>query len=107
MMSQYVDHRLTVFDSASGGNLLTEHCLLAVVVHEWTENKLRPAPRAVDCPARQATRHFLHILLSVTTIDAQSVKLHDLTSVVLVDSRLAFLGLLRLRLLRILIWVAH
>src|SRR5438128_8489727 len=107
MMSQYVDHHLTVFDSASGGNLLTEHCLLAVIVHERTENKLRPAPRAVNRPPRQAARHLLHILLSVTAIDAQSVKLHDLTSVVLIDSRLAFLGLLLLRILRILIWVAH
>src|SRR5262245_4314211 len=98
MTSQEVDHGLAVLHPAACVNLLPEHGLLAVVVHKRSKDKLSTLTRTINSPARQTARDFLHILLGVASFDTKRVKLHDLTRVVLVDTRLAALKRLHLSL---------
>jgi hypothetical protein len=62
MMREDVDYHLTVLDSAARGDLLAQHGLLAVVVHERTENELSALTRSIKRPSGQTPRDFLHVL---------------------------------------------
>src|SRR5262245_19227057 len=114
MMSKDVEHFKSVVDTARR-DLVPQDDLLAVVMRARVEEEgarrspcgfatqrvHRPAiccppARLKDGPAGETARDFLHVLLSVTTVDAESVQLHQLASVVFVyaASRLLLLLLL-------------
>src|ERR1051326_6054625 len=112
MMGENVEHHQSVFHAATGGNLMTENNLLAVVVCAWVEKERTgssphgiaesgvaltitrqdhghccgAAARLKDRPTGKAARHFLAVLLRVTTVDAERVQFHQLARVVLVDA---------------------
>src|SRR6185369_10989933 len=80
-----------------------------VVFCNFAKERLRSTPgtaRMKNGPAGKATGHFLNILLTVSAINPESVKLHQLPGVVLVYSPASLrrgrtlLGLARRRLLR-------
>src|SRR6266542_1745353 len=85
MRGEHVNHRVTVLDPAARGNLFAEHGLLAVVVHELVEVKIAAGARVADRPSGEASRHFLHVFLRVTSVNAERVQLHDLARVIFVQ----------------------
>src|SRR5690349_7138936 len=112
MMREDVEHHQSIFHSATGRNFVTEYYLLAIVMRAWIEEERAgralhglaqssvaltgvrhdrgncgsAAARLKDGPTGKATRHFLHVLLRVATIDSERVQLHQLARVVLVDT---------------------
>src|SRR6185369_12853165 len=110
VMGQDVEHRQPVFDSTTGWDLVTENCLLPVVMHArveeertgisatgFTHHRIHgrsATARLKDGPASKAARYFLHVFLCVTAIDAECVQLHQLARVVFIDA--ASLSLWRL-----------
>src|SRR5215213_4633368 len=112
-MRENVEHHQSVFHPTARRDLVTENELLAVVMRAHVEEEssgsalhgvapscvaaltvtrhdrrhcCRAATRLEDGPTRKTTRHFLHIFLSVTTIDSERVQFHQLACVVLVDA---------------------
>src|SRR6185503_21388512 len=95
-----VEHVLSVFHPASRGQLVAKDNLLAGVVNLRAENESATLRRRFDRPAGEGTSDVDHILLGVSAIDSQSVKLEQLPSVVFVQAwALALLWLLSLALL--------
>src|SRR5271167_3115722 len=84
-------------------DLVPEHHFFARLMLTRPVNKTSTLARLVDGPTGEDARHLGHILLGVATVDAEGVQLHQLTSVVLVESAATFLlivlpvGLLLLR----------
>src|SRR6185369_10153531 len=92
MMGQDVEHRQPVFDATTGGDLVTEHRLLAVVVYARVEEERAcvattgfthhrvhgrtTAARLKDGPTSKAARDFLHVFLGVAAVDTECVQLH-------------------------------
>src|SRR5215213_8497244 len=98
MVRNHVEHLLTVLDSASPRKLDAEYCLHFGVVHFGTENKNRILLRVYDCPARKGARNFNNVLLCIAAIHTKGVKLHQLASVILIETGAASLRIaLRLR----------
>ena len=71
---------------AARGNLVSQHDLLAAVVHERGEHEFRLGSRQLDGPPGEAARHRDHILLRVAPVDAQRMQLHQLAAVILVET---------------------
>ena len=107
MVRQDVDDRLAIFDAAARRNLVAEHRLFAVVMHERAEDEAAAAARLHNRPAGEAARDLLNVLLRVAAFDAQRVQLHQLARVVFIDAGLALLGLLRGGLCALLLLGAH
>jgi hypothetical protein len=63
----------------------TEHDLFALVVNARLETEARFAARLANRPAGKTARDFVHVLLRVAAVDPQSMKLHQLARVVLVE----------------------
>ncbi len=64
---------------------MAEHQLLARVVHLRTENEAAALCGRLDRPAREGARDVDHVLLCVSTVDAQRVQLEQLAAVVLIQ----------------------
>src|SRR6185295_15378986 len=102
MARKDVEHRQTIFDSTACGNLVTQNCLLAVIVRAVVEEERScistscfshhrihcraTAARLEDGPTSKTTSYFLHVFLRVATLDAECVELHQLARVVFVDT---------------------
>ena len=86
MRGQDVEHFLAIVLAAAGLDLVSEHDLLAVVVHARLELEAAALPRVRNRPTRERARHFLHVLLRVAAVDAKRVQFHQLARVVLVQS---------------------
>src|SRR5262249_26245972 len=84
-----VDDSQPIADAAAGRYSHAQYGLRAGVVHPGPEDEARALIQAIDSPAGQATRNLLDVLLSIAAINAQSVKLKQLSRVIFVDSRLA------------------
>jgi hypothetical protein len=92
MMSKNINHHLAVFDTAARRNLVAKYEFLSVVVHSRAEYELSALPRPIESPTSEATRNLLYILLGISPFYAKGVKLHNLTSIVFVNTRLPALS---------------
>ena len=118
-MGYDIKNHQAIFDATAGGNLVAQDDLFAVVVHARSEDKFAGAftriashqgcrccarsARLKNSPAGETTRYFLHVLLCVSAIDAESMQLHQLACVIFVDA-----APLLLLLWSLLLWVvAH
>src|SRR5687767_3576176 len=124
MASKKIQHLQAVVDPAPRRNLLPQDNFLTIVVNTCIEEKgasIRASgfahqrgygggastTRRKDGPTRKAARHFLHILLRVTTFNAQRVKLHQFARVVFVyPTPLPLPVWLRLRSWLLSVWIA-
>ena len=88
---QEVEHQLAVLLAAAGLDRLSEHDLLAIVVHPRLESERAALARIGDRPAGERARDFLDVLLRVAAVDAERVELHQLARVVLVEAAAAVL----------------
>src|SRR5215204_1317398 len=111
MMGQDIEYRQPVFDSTARGDLVTEDGLLTIIMHTRVEEERAGVPtsrfihhrvhngsataRLKNGPTGKASRHFLHVFLCVTAIDAECVQFHQLTRVVFIDAATLSLRLLR------------
>src|SRR5262245_3330076 len=103
MMREYVQYCQAIFHSTPRGNLVAQHCLLAVVMSArikeesscastcslTTQQRIsccRTSTRLENCPAGKTTRDLLNVLLCVTAINTQRMQLHQFASIVLIDS---------------------
>src|SRR6185369_7510127 len=100
MVGKDVEHHQSVLDSTAAWDLVTENNLLAVVMRTCIEEECSGIPsRAVahycverrgaaarlkDGPTSEAPRNFLHVFLSVATVDTERVQLHQLARVVFI-----------------------
>src|SRR5215470_10554608 len=74
------------FALSTAFNLVPEDHLFSRLMHAIVEEELSAASWFLDRPSGQDARQFGHILLRVTTVYAQRVQLHDLASVVLIQT---------------------
>src|SRR5215510_5884158 len=88
MLREDLDHALAVVLPAAGRDAVTEHDLLARVVHERPEDEAPLDTRTIDRPAGEPARYFGDVALRVAAVHAEGVQLHQLTRVVLVEPRL-------------------
>ena len=86
MPRQNIEHHLSVFHAAAGGNLHAQHGLLAFVVNAIVVNEFAATVRLSDGPPGETAGYFDDVLLRVSAIDAQSVQLHQLARVVFVQA---------------------
>ena len=86
MCSQQVEQPFTFRDALARRELLTEHGLRAGVMQNRIEAERGRFIRTFHRPAGEYTRGLCHILLTVSTVDAQRVQLHQLAGVVLVQA---------------------
>jgi hypothetical protein len=90
MPRQNIEHPLRIFPTPAGGNLYTQHCFLALIVNAIVVNKFAPAIRLVDGPPGEATGDFDDVVLRISAVHTQRVKLHQLTRVVLIQATRLF-----------------
>src|SRR4029079_2457613 len=84
MTGDDVEHALAFVLSVAGREFLAENHLLAGVVDIRVEEELAGLP--LERPSGQRTRYFLDVLLRVPAVDAERMKLHQLASIVLVET---------------------
>ncbi len=85
MPGENVQHVLAVFPTTARFDLVTEHDLLARIVHSRLEAEAATLARTGNGPTGKAPRHGDHVVLRVAAVDAERVQLHQLATVVLVD----------------------
>jgi hypothetical protein len=81
-----VEHLLAVLHAASGGEPLPKHDFLAGVMHRGPKDEAPTAARLFQRPARECARHVVNVLLRVSAVDAEGVKLEELARIVLVET---------------------
>src|SRR5262245_30225437 len=84
MVDEDIQHSQTIGLIAALGNRLTKDHLFFTIVHCGIELKLRNAVRFADRPAGEGSRYSDDILLRVTAIDSERVKLEQFPTVILV-----------------------
>ena len=67
------------------------------VMQTLVEPELRVALRLPNGPPGEAARHFDHVLLRISAIDAQRMQFHQLAAVVFIQAAFLFLALIRIR----------
>src|ERR1700749_1232596 len=100
-LRQNVQHVFGVLHSPARGETMTQHDLLAGIMHLRSEDESATLRRRLDRPAGERARDVDDILLGVSAVDAERVELQQFTPVVLVKS-----GVLPLLLL-LLLWPLH
>ncbi len=92
MAREKIDDFHTVIDAAAGRDARAQNRFGALVVQARLEVKFGIAARPQQGPAGEAARDFTHVLLRVSAIDAQGVKLHDLARIVFIEAAAARVG---------------
>ena len=85
MTGHDVENFFTFFYTTAGAKLVTEHDFFSGVVHLRPEDEAAAGDGTLDCPAGERSCNVDHILLRVTAVDAEGVKLEQLAPVVLVE----------------------
>src|SRR5262249_16421168 len=80
--------------ASTSRDLYAQDDLLAFVVNAIVVNEIAPEVGGLDSPASETARDFGHIVLRISAIHAKSMQLHQLTSVVFIQTASLFpLGL--------------
>src|SRR5215204_5133514 len=102
MMGQDIEHSQSIFNAATGGDLLAQHYFFAVIVRAGIEEEragVSPSGFAHQCvhgsataawlkdgPTGEATRYFLHVFLYIAAVNAERMQFHQLARVVFVNA---------------------
>src|SRR5918992_2905160 len=99
MTSKNIQDHQSIFKSTSRRDFVTQHNFFTIVVSAGIKEELAglfasafaeycrrcrsTTARCKDGPSGKTSRHLLHILLCISTVNAERMKLHQLARIVL------------------------
>src|SRR5688500_7744904 len=89
MAGKDIENLFAILDPAVGAEALTEHHLLAGIMHLGPEDEPASARGETNGPPSEGTRHVDDIFLGVSAVHSYGVQLQKLATVVLVESALS------------------